>query len=219
MAPQTFGDRSGVMITLAGVGSGGKLTVFATLPDGTCGSSVLNITSNSDDDWEIGNKRYNDGVSLHFGPPDGTNGPRPDGGRPDGGFFRADGGSFFERDGGTACTNCHGPTATDGPFKDVSHTPEQTGGFSDEDLIAIITQGVIPQNGYFDPTVIDPRCDSGPDCTKNAYLRWQSFHRWTDITSDQYVGVISYLRSLQPEPQTGKTNFHRRDGGGGPPPQ
>jgi hypothetical protein len=210
LAAQTFDSLSGVMITVQGPGTGGKVTVYATNAAGACGASVLNITANTEDDWQIGNKRYNDGVSLHFGPGNGPGG----GGRPDGGFHRQDGGSFFERDGGTACTNCHGPTAVDGPFKDVSHTPEQTGGFSDQELIQIITQGIVPPGGYFDPTVIDPRCDNTPDCTTKAMARWQSFHRWSDITSDQYVGVISYLRSLQPEGQTGTSNFHRRDGGG-----
>jgi hypothetical protein len=212
MTPQQFDSRPGVMITLQGVGTNGKLTVYATDSTGACGSADLNITTNTEDDWQIGNKRYNDGVSLHTGPPPGFEGGIPEGGF-EGGFQRHDGGSFFEVDGGTACTNCHGPTATNGPFKDVSHTPEQTGGFSDEELIGIITQGVVPPGGYFDPTVLDSTCDGGSDCTQRAMERWQSFHRWTDITSDQYVGVISYLRSLQPESQTGTSNFHHRDGG------
>lgn len=221
LAPQTFDGQSGVMITLQGLGAGGKLTVFATKPDGTCGAAALDITSATEDDWQIGNSRYNDGVALHLGPPDGGFGGFGDGGfeggRPDGGPRTKDGGSFFEVDGGTACTNCHGPTATNGPYKDVSHTPEQTGGFSDEQLVQIITAGVVPDGGYFDPTVIDSRCDGGGTCAARAYQRWQGFHQWTDITPDQYKGIVVYLRSLQPASQGGSSNFGGRRDGGGPP--
>ena len=126
LAAQTFDGLPGVMITVQGLGAAGKLTVFATKTDGTCGAAALDITSATEDDWQIGNSRYNDGVALHLGPPDGGFGGFGDGGfeggRPDGGPRTGDGGSFFEVDGGTACTNCHGPTATNGPYKDVSHT-------------------------------------------------------------------------------------------------
>jgi hypothetical protein len=218
LVPQAFGDDPGVMITVEGVGTGttGEITVYATESDGSCGASVLTLTPSTEDDWTIGNARYNDGISLSLA--------RPDGGPPVGGGAgprtTADAGSFFERDGGTACTNCHGATATTGPYRNVSHTPEQTGGFSDTDLIQIITQGEIPDGGYFDPSVINAGCDGGATCTQAALAEWHSFHQWADITSDQYPGIIVYLRSLQPEAQMGSpaANFGgvgrgRRDGG------
>jgi hypothetical protein len=219
----------GVMITIAGIGnSQGQVTIYATESGGACGASVLTITQNTENDWTIGNARYNDGVSLHLGPPAGFDGGRPEGGfggfgeggRPEGGFFPTDGGSFYEEDGGTACTNCHGPTAMSGPYKDVSHTPEQTGGFSDEDLQNIILNGEVPDGGYFDPTVLIPTCDGGETCTEEAYTMWHRFHQWTDITSDELPGVICYLRSLTPEGQNGSSNFgggggHHGDGGYG----
>jgi|HubBroStandDraft_1064217.scaffolds.fasta_scaffold00552_10 hypothetical protein len=217
LVPQTFGDLPGVMITVEGVGTGttGEVTVYATESDGSCGASVLTITSATENDWQIGNARYNDGVSLSLARPDGGGG-----GGVGAGPRTADGGSFFERDGGTACTNCHGVTATTGPFRNVSHTPEQTGGFSDTDLIQIITKGEIPDGGYFDPTVINTACDGGAACTQAALNEWHSFHQWADITSDQYPGIVVYLRSLQPEQQNGSpaANFGgvgrgRRDGG------
>ncbi|MGD0530359.1 MAG: hypothetical protein ABSE49_34815, partial [Polyangiaceae bacterium] len=155
--------QPGVMITLAGVGdSNGNVSVIATESGGACGLSVLHITTNTENDWTIGSARYNDGVSLHVGPPAGFDGggggghnfdggipeggfPHGDGGGGGGGFHTSDGGSFFEEDGGTACTNCHGATAVamNLPFNDVSHTPEQTGGFSDTDLQNIILNGEI----------------------------------------------------------------------------
>jgi hypothetical protein len=226
-------------------GSIGQLTLVATEANGDCGSATLNITTSTENDWTIGSARYNDGVAIQLGPPPGFDGggggggggPPPDGGvgmgmgmgmgMGDGGggggvrFRTSDGGSFFERDGGTACTNCHGPTAVgpNNPYQNVSHTPEQTGGFSDSDLVMIFTQGILPDGGYFDPAVILTNCDGGPACTQAAYATWHSFHQWSDITPDQYPGIIVYLRSLQPESQNGTSNFgggggRRRDGGG-----
>jgi hypothetical protein len=228
----------GVLITMAGTGdSANQVTVIATESDGSCGTSVLTITPNTEDDWNIGTQRYNDGVNLHVanrptgggGPRDGGFDARPpgfEGGmpRPDAGMavpIPADAGSYFETDGGTACTNCHGPTATNGPYKTVSHTPEQTGGFSDTDLQNIIWNGEIPDGGYFDPTVITPNCDGGAACTAYALAQWHGFHRWTDITADQLPGVICYLRSLTPQAQNGASNFgggvrRRRDAGTAP---
>ncbi len=240
MAPDS--SSGGIMITVQNTG---PVTIFATKSDGTCGASVLTITSNTEDDWTIGSQRYNDGVALTLG---GGNRPdggftRPDGGFGDGGFVRPDGGprtndggSFLEQDGGTACTNCHG-AAGDTLFKDVSHTPEQTGGFSDQDLIDIITKGIVPDGGYFDPSVLTTLSDGGntcanagtilspsmPACGLAAYAEWQGFHKWIDITVDEQPGIVVYLRSLQPLPQDGTSNFgggggdggkHHHDGGG-----
>jgi hypothetical protein len=224
----------GVLITLSGDGNdAGEVTVVATETGGACGASVLTITQNTTDDWNIGSSRYNDGVALHINGVRGFEGGVPVG-RPDGGFEAGvldrdaearvmgaptgDGGSYYETDGGTACTNCHGPTATSGPYKTVSHTPEQTGGFSDTDLQNIIWNGEVPDGGYFDPTVLIANCDGGPTCTAQARALWHSFHQWTDITSDELPGVICYLRSLTPESQNGTSNFggatnRRRDGG------
>jgi hypothetical protein len=256
------GLAPGVLVTIAGTGNAsGQVTVFAVESDGTCGSAVLTITQNTEDDWNIGNARYNDGVALHvnmpglgdggFGGGDrgeggaggdrdegGAGGDRGEGGAGGGGFDASafnreggaggfaglltdDGGSYYEEDGGTACTNCHGPTATNEVYKTVSHTPEQTAGFSDMDLQNIILNGEIPDGGYFDPTVIEPTCDGGATCTALAMAVWHSFHRWQDITMDELPGIICYLRSLAPEAQTGQSNlggatFRMRDGGGRP---
>jgi hypothetical protein len=243
LQPQSFPVNGtmqpGVMITVAGTGdSNGNITVIATESGGACGTATLHITTNTENDWTIGSARYNDGVALHVGPPAGFEGGAPhfDGGIPEGGFphgdgggfHTSDGGSFFEEDGGTACTNCHGATAVamNLPFNDVSHTPEQTGGFSDTDLQNIILNGVIPDGGYFDPTVINKNCDGSADCTAQAYAQWHAFHQWSDITMDELPGVICYLRALTPEAQNGTSNFgggggggHHGDGGhGGPPP-
>jgi hypothetical protein len=158
----------------------GVTTIHVQSPDGKCGSALLTISAALESDWEIGNKRYNDGTSVHLaGPPkQGTGSPLESAGMV-----------------GPACTNCHGETATNSVYTDVSHTPEQTGGFSDEDLLNIILRGTFPDNGAaFDWNIV-------------PYPVWQNFHRWTDITTDQQAGIIAYLRSITPAPQKGKPNF------------
>lgn len=158
----------------------GNTTIAVQSMDGKCGSATLTISSATESDWQIGNARYNDGNSLRLqgGATGGTGSPLE---------LMADGG-------GPACTNCHGETATNGPFTDVSHTPEQTGGFSDDEILNIVLHGTFPEGGYFDPTIA-------------PYAAWQNFHRWADIQPDQQRGIITYLRSLTPAPQKGQVNF------------
>ena len=99
-----------------------------------------------------------------------------------------------------ACSNCHGPGG-----RDVEHTPAQIGGYSDDQLIAIFTQGMKPAG------------------VKNRILaveQWSPIHRW-DMTEDEKRGVVVYLRSLEPTSQ-GTSDFGGRGvfrgtgrGGGG----
>jgi len=155
--------------------------------DGTkCGSSLLTISAAKESDWEIGSKRYNDGQSVHLAAAASTGTGSP--------LETSDAG-------GPACTNCHGETATDSVFTDVSHTPEQTGGFSDQDLLGIILRGEFPDGGFFDDKIV-------------SYEAWHGFHRWTDITPDQQTGIITYLRSLTPADQKGQVNFGAFDEAG-----
>jgi hypothetical protein len=179
-------DTGGIMLTAL---KAGTVTINAEAGS-LCGSSVLTITSATTDDWNAGSARYNDGVVLRRGPP---------------GDAGDDGGDAGPPPQEAACTNCHGPTAN-GPFIDIAHTPEQTGGFSDDDLVGIFTMGQVPDGGYFDTSII-------------AYNQWQRFHQW-DMTSDEAKGVVVYLRSLTPAAQDGTSAFGghfdggRRDGGG-----
>jgi hypothetical protein len=176
-----------IMITVL---KAGTTTIVAQSADGKCGSSPLSITAAHESDWEIGNARYNDGHSLHLaaGAVAGTGSP----------LEQSNTGMVMP-----ACTNCHGETATGGPFTDVSHTPEQTGGFSDSDLLNIILRGTFPPGAYFDNSIV-------------AYPVWQTWHKWADITPDEQPGIIVYLRSLTPAPQKGAPNFgYPTDAGSG----
>jgi hypothetical protein len=168
---------------------------------GLCGSSTLTITAATEADWSVGNTRYNNMMAITG--PGGLRQPR-DAGPAD-----------------FACTNCHGDTATaaTAPFRTVSHTPEQTAGFSDEDLVNIFKNGMVPKGGYFDTTIVPQNV-------------WSGFHHWS-VTDEEAKGLVVYLRALTPASQNGmRGDFggmrvrpdggfgRRRDGGdnGGPPP-
>ena len=192
---ETDPTTGGVMITTQ---KAGKVSIIATAGS-LCGASLLTITAATPQDWTDGSARYNDGVVINRI-------PRTGGGRP-GGMGGAGGAGGASASGGTggataqqaACTNCHGDTAM-GPYKTVQHTPEQTGGFSDADLINIFQKGIVPTGGYFDATIV-------------AYTTWQTFHKW-DV-GDTPQDIVVYLRSLTPAAQTGAANFGGRFMGGG----
>jgi hypothetical protein len=180
----------GVMITAQKAGT----AVIVANGGGACGTSQLTVTPATTDDWLVGSMRYNNGIKLVGD----VVGRRP----PDAGVMND-----------VACTNCHGDTAIAGPYKTVAHTPEQTGGFSDDDLINIFTRGRVPIGGYFDTSVV-------------RYQTWQGFHQW-QMSPQEAKGIVVYLRSLPPQSQTGmRGDFGgggrgRGDGGGGgimPPP-
>jgi hypothetical protein len=156
----------------------GTVAINVQSADGKCGSSILTIDQATESDWMIGNARYNNGQSLHLqaGATGGTGSPLESGGTY------------------PACTNCHGETATNSAFTNVSHTPEQTGGFSDDEILNIVLHGTFPPGAYFDTNIV-------------PYVSWMTFHRWADITADQQKGIIVYLRSLTPAPQKGNVNF------------
>jgi hypothetical protein len=171
----------GVLITTM---ASGTVSIIATAGS-LCGVSVLTITPATAQDWMDGSARYNDGVVINRV-------PRP----PRGGADAEASDAATPQQ--AACTNCHGDTAS-GPYKTVQHTPEQTGGFSDQDLTNIVENGVVPTGGYFDTSIV-------------SYAEWQTFHKW-DV-GDSAQGIVVYLRSLAPAAQTGVANFGGRFDGG-----
>jgi hypothetical protein len=84
-------------------------------------------------------------------------------------------------------------------FLDVQHTPQQTGGYSDMDLINIFTQGYKPNGSVFH-TMIPPQI-------------YQRFHTWM-ATDPEKTGLVCYLRSLEPKTQ-GMIDFGGRGMGMG----
>jgi hypothetical protein len=144
------------------------------------GSAMLTITEASPSDWELGEMRYNNGVDL---PP----------------INQAEAmamGVTIPDD--LSCRNCHGGGAM---ALSVEHTPQQTGGYSDADLVNIFTMGAKP-----------PTAGWRSGIPEFIYMR---LHTWT-ATEEEKKGIIVYLRSFEPKSQ-GDIDFgglfNRGDGG------
>lgn len=157
----------------------GKVTITAKA-GGLTGKSELTITAFTPAEWETGKQRYTGGSTLVL--------PTFDPCRPTPTI------PTIAND--LACTNCHGTTAT---FGDIEHTPQQTGGYSDDQLITIFTQAKKP-DGVGMHTMIPQQI-------------WQFFHKWK-VDETQKKGVVAYLRALPPKTQ-GALDFGglRADGG------
>jgi len=139
------------------------------------GSLTLHITDATPEDWETGEQRYNNEIAFPPVPDGGI--MFPDGGVPDGGM------SPIMIPENISCVNCHGSAAT---ALDVEHTPQQTGGYSDEELIQIFTMGMKPARAKFH--------------TPFPIEIYENFHTW-DATDAEKKGIVIYLRSLEPKSQ------------------
>lgn len=182
---ETQADGS-AMIT---VRKAGTVTILAKAGSLT-GEAPLVITEAQDGEWEAGNQRYNNGVVLKRG-----------GGRPDGGWEAGGGNGGGSPDPArqqASCTNCHGSGGGDDSH-DVQHTPMQTAGYTDAELITIFTKGRKPAG-------VEQRVMSAD--------RWSKIHQWS---MDEFAvkGLVVYLRTLEPKSQ-GTVDFggHGPKGGG-----
>jgi hypothetical protein len=172
----------GIMIT---VQKAGAVTIVAQTSAG-CGQSVLNVTPATQAQWQTGNARFNSSVPV-YGGCIGLGGKKD----------YPDGGASACPTVGPGCVQCHGAVPKNMYFQSVPNTPEQAGGFSDQELIGIFTNGMVPAGGYYDTSIISP-------------LAFSVFHRWRDIQGSDQQAMVTYLRSLTPIPE-GPGNF----GGGG----
>ncbi|MDB4937702.1 MAG: hypothetical protein JWP87_4674 [Labilithrix sp.] len=171
---ETQSDGS-AMIT---VRKAGNVTIIAKAGS-IKGEAPLTITDSKDNEWEAGNQRYNNGTVLTRGKGDGGGG----------------GGGGGSKDKQLSCTNCHGGAGGD-DSKDVEHTPMQTAGYSDAQLVTIFTKGQKPAGV--------------PQRVMMNQSRWSKLHQWQ---MDEFAvkGLVVYLRSLEPKSQ-GPVDF----GGRGP---
>jgi hypothetical protein len=175
-------DASGsnVLITTRGAG-----TVTLTATAGSLsGSADLVIESASAETWDNGNQRYNNGIVP---PPRNRDGGMGMGGGGGGGGM----GSMVRMM--QACANCHNGQ------QDVEHTPTQTAGYSDSELLQIMTTGTKPAG-------VPQRVLSA-----EAFGR---IHKWT-MTEEEKIGLIVYIRALAPKSQGPVLDFGGRGGGGG----
>jgi hypothetical protein len=185
-------STGGVMITTRAAGDVQIIARAGALS----GSLMLHITDATPEEWEIGEQRYNNEIAFPD-PPDGGI-MIPDGGfTADGGFT---GGGGFNIPDNLSCRNCHGSTAE---ALDVEHTPQQTGGYSDDELIAIFTMGTKPERAKFHTPF-----------PESIYMR---YHTW-EATEDEKKGIVIYLRSLEPKTQGALDFAGLRDAFGVPSP-
>jgi hypothetical protein len=196
---QPYPGRPGMMLTTK---KAGDVTIVVFVTGSTmCGTAPLHIEQYTSDEWNFGNARYNNGNPLVLDPDAGFGSGPTDGGLD--AWVDASGlcamyqnvANAFENP-PAACTNCHG-TMSNGMlfgmtlFSDIQHTPEQTGGFSEDDLVNAYVFGTIPPGGYFDNSI-------------TPYCLWHQVHTWWDIdTPEKRKGMNAYLRSLTPQEQTG----------------
>jgi hypothetical protein len=164
-------ETGGVMITTRKAGTV-KIIARAGM---LSGSSDLTITQFAPGDCDAGDMRYHNSIGIDAGGIALFSGNVPD---------------------NASCANCHGDGAK---MLSVQHTPQQTGGFSDKDLLNIITKGFKPDGTVF-ITMIPPQI-------------YQRFHTW-DATDPEKTGLLCYLRSIEPKTQ-GMIDFAGLRPGGG----
>jgi hypothetical protein len=153
------GVPNGVMLTMR---KAGKFTITATAGKRK-GTVPLNVTEATEDDWKRGEARYNNQIMLQFM-----------GGNINGIMINNM----------VSCKKCHGSGAQ---FLAVEHTPQQTGGYSDDEIKNIFENGMKPPGAKF---------GSLPGIMNYYPL----FHKWA-ASEEEYQGLVVYLRSLEPKSQ------------------
>jgi hypothetical protein len=146
------------------------------------GSTTLNIAAATAAKWQDGEDRYNSDVKVDFTSlfSGATAGGMGDCGLPI---------SLKDKiPTEAACTNCHNTMAS---ALSIQHTPTQTGGYSDGDLIQIFTQATKPAGGKFN----SPALSRVP--TALAECMYKTFHTWT-IADEVKEGIVYKLRSIPP---------------------
>jgi hypothetical protein len=166
---------SETMIHVINAPTDGTTNVTITAKVGSLSATApLTITGATPEMWQEGSDRYNDGVNYSWGHDHDGGGESSDGGHRE----------HPPPDPHLACSNCHNQSG-DNQGEDVEHTPTQTGGYSDQDLINIVTQATKPAGI---PQRIMP------------LEQWQKIHKW-QMDPQQLSGIVVYLRSLEPKSQ------------------
>ena len=172
----------GVLLTTKAAGTT-IVTAEATSKSGRRlqGTAVLNITKADAGEWALGEARYNNNVPLEFSDSAEANAAAWSGGYP------------WPMD--ASCANCHnGSNELLGVGVSIEHTPQQTAGYSDEQLIRIFTMGAKPMGGKFHSPVFDGQPAA---FAERAY---KQMHTW-EIAPEVVRGIVFKLRSITPKTQ------------------
>lgn len=170
---------AGVKLTTKKVGSTVvKLTAKTMSGTAVRAESKLTISEAKQNEWDAGEGRYNNGMMIPW--------MRP--------AMAAQGEGIcglpitIDLPTSAACGNCHNPMNA----ISVEHTPTQTAGYSNDDLVNIFTTGAKPAGGTFNSPFL--RMAPMPDCI------YKEFHTW-EMTDDEKKGVVWKLRSIAPRVQ------------------
>jgi hypothetical protein len=144
------------------------------------GETDLKISTAAQSEWDVGEARYNNGMMIQW--------MRPMMAAPGEGLCGLPIASF-DVSTAAACGNCHNPMNA---AITVEHTPTQTAGYSNEDLINIFSTGQKPAGAVFNSPLL--KMAPMPDCI------YAAFHTW-DMTDDEKAGIIWKLRSIPPKVQ------------------
>ena len=134
------------------------------------GSTTLHITESTPAEWDLGLDRYTNRGVLNID-------------RMEAMMMAQMMGGMFTIPDDLSCKNCHGGGAM---ALSVEHTPQQTGGYSDEDLVKIFTMGMKPPTAGWKSGIPMPI--------------YTLLHTWS-ATEEEQRGLIAYIRSLTPTPQ------------------
>jgi hypothetical protein len=153
------------------------------------GKATLEISNASADEWTVGDARYNNGMMIDWGSIFTAGRMQAQAAMMGGATSMGTCGLPFSLGDAipktSACGNCHNNMSG----ITVEHTPQQTAGYSDDDLVQIFTMGKKPAGYTF--TSNNLKFVPMPDCV------YATFHTW-DIDDMTKKGIIWKLRSLKP---------------------
>jgi hypothetical protein len=191
----------GVLLTTKAAGTT-TVTATASTQSGrkVNGTAILQITQATADEWALGEARYNNNVMINLGMFGGMTGAAGAGMMATGGV--PDISTLIPRN--ASCANCHNNTSG----ITVEHTPQQTAGYSDDDLIMIFTQGAKPMGATFNSQFLKGLP------AEFAMTIYKALHTW-DIAAEVQRGLVFKLRSIGPAPQPAIDITRLRPGGAG----
>jgi uncharacterized low-complexity protein len=156
-----------------------KVTAKTLSGQSVRGEAKLTISKASQSEWDAGEARYNNGMMITWMRPTMAASGEGTCGLP----------VTIDLPKTSACGNCHNSMAN---AISVEHTPTQTGGYSNEDLVNIFTTGAKPAGGTFNSPFL--KNAPMPDCI------YAAFHTW-EMTDDEKKGIVWKLRSIAPRVQ------------------
>jgi hypothetical protein len=184
-----FTDIPGAVLLTTKKAGTTTVSVTATRMSGAKirGQSTLTISQASSDEWTKGDMRYNNGMMISFfGGMGGMAPPAPGAGGMGSCGLPIDLTGRIPTN--SACSNCHNNMGG----LVIEHTPTQTAGYSNDELIEIFTNAQKPAGGTFNSPVL--KNAPMPDCI------YKTFHTW-QIDDDTKIGIVWKLRSITPKKQ------------------